>query len=138
MCGQINIPACGSQGGQISHGGFAARYDDQSGVARNGLAGIEEVERYSGLLAKRIKIIEIGDARQAQHTDFETGRFGRRHLLQRQSIFGWKFMRFIEMRHNAKAGEIETIYEKASPFIKKVWISMELVDDESFYTVLIG
>ena len=65
----VDVPALRAQEGEIADGGFGAWQDDDVRVRGDGLARPHEYQLHTRLHAKRIEVVEIGDAREHWHGD---------------------------------------------------------------------
>ncbi len=84
----VDVPAVFAQGGEIGAGRLGAGDEDEIGIARQGLAGLNQGHGDAGLGAEGIEVVEIGDARQARHGDVEAAPLPRAHVIEGEGVLG--------------------------------------------------
>ena len=69
MSEDVDVPALAAQEVEVRERRLRARQDHQRRVARQRPSGLDHDQLDPGLGAKRVEIVEIGDARQHRHGD---------------------------------------------------------------------
>jgi len=136
MGGKINVPALRPQISQIAARGFGSRQNHQPRIPRNGFARAHHDKVDTGFGLQRIKIIEIGNARESKAGDRDAfAPWGRGNV---QRILGRQEMRLRKPRHHAKSAPASVRRNQPIAIVEKPRIAAKFVDEKPSHHLGIG
>ena len=106
------------------------------GIARQGIAGLDDLHRHPRLRRKRIEVIEIGNPGKSR--DGDANGFGRRILggvesatVERHGVLLRQPTRAREIRYDAETPELRVFGDYFYTAVEEGDIAAELVNDET-------
>ena len=121
----IALPPLCAQKFQIGPGALAAGDHDQIGITRDRLPGADHGQRHPRFQLQRVKIVEIGNARQGEAGDPIAAAAGFAAKVQR--IFGGKPVRPVKPRHHAVAPPAGAGLDQMITIVEQAGVAAKLV-----------
>ena len=115
---------------EIADGGLGARQQDQVGIARQRVAGLDQLDAHIRLGAQRVEIVEIGDARQPRHRDLDRARSSARAIaVQRHRILRRQQVRASNHGTTPRLFSPVARFDRREAVLEQQRIAAELVDE---------
>ena len=134
----VDVPALPLEEGEVGERRFRARQQNEVGIAREGPAGLDDLDRDRLLGGERIEVVEIGDPRKPRRGDRDGAGVRARALsagmVQRDRVLGRQQACLREVWHDAQAIEPGLLGDDVQRTVEQADIAAELVDDVAFKT----
>ena len=137
---QVLVPALFPQEGQIAEGRLGAGYEDEISIAGQRVTGLDDHHVDVGFGGQRVEVVEIGDAGQTRHGDFDraAGGWPTAFVIQGQGVLLGKKPGRRKERHDAETIKPRLLTDDGDAVVKKRRIAAEFVDDVALDQIPFG
>ena len=134
----VGVPALLAHRFKVGDRRLRAGDEDQVAIARNRSPGLDDQYIDVRLGAKRVEVVEVGDARQSRHGDSDCRARLRRFIGEAEDIFSRQARSRGKIGHDPERGPAGALRDLRHSVIENRRIAAEPIDDEAFYAGPLG